>query len=844
MMMRNQSAHADPLLVGRELKPEHKGYLTARAVSLDIAKRAGLVSVFANEAKEVFDLGHNDGLLIPYPGADRFARLRLDKPFKGKNGKPQRYMTPKGEDVRPYLSPIIADVWQDAAQPLYIVEGPIKALALIGVGLAAIGLAGVRTGHQKGAPVSRLHDEVFAKVKLSHRRVVILFDAGKATNKDVLAAEKKQAELYAAAGAQVFIATLPLTDDGKDQGPDDFLAARGVEALTAIIDAAKPFQEAYPPEEKPATKKTQAQIVVELMQESGALVWFDNQGVMWCTFEVDDHLEHHRLRSEAARRYLRQLTHEKAGIIPGAQSVQDAIATLEAITPRAEPFPVFVRIGEKEGKLYLDLGSHDWSAIEIDSEGWRWVKVPPVRFRRSKGMVAIPTPVKGGVLEELRSFLNTPQETEWRFALAWVLAALRAKGPYPIAILQGEQGCAKSTTARMLRSLVDPNACALRTSPRNEQDLAIAASNGWVVAYDNLSGVSDWLSDALCRAATGGGFATRALYSNDEETLLEFQRPVLLNGIDEVATRGDLADRALLVTLPRIEEDKRKEESEVWRDFEEARPRILGALLDVVSAGLKKLPSITAKRLPRMADFAKWILACEEALGWAPESFLDAYLGARNQIAETAVDGDLFARSVVEFIKEKEEWKGTASELLAEINKKVDESERRIKGWPQDATRLSNKLRRLAPSLRRVGVIIDSEHREGGTGRRLFLLRICEASEAVTPAFQLERNREEKEKGEETPSFRTETQNSVTSVTSLTDPTAKGDLCEANVRLQPHNPSQPHNSLTANTLESQHCDASEASDAKIHTHSKKAPALDLNDLPKLLNTEGGFEYEI
>ncbi len=116
----------------------------------------------------------------------------------------------------------------------------------------------------------------------------------------------------------------------------------------------------------------------------------------------------------------------------------------------------------------------------------------------------------------------------------------------------------------------------MRSQPREPRDLAIAANNAWCIAFDNLSSVPDWLSDGLCRLSTGGGFATRTLYSDSDETILDATRPILLNGIDSVATRGDLLDRAILLTLPRLQNVK--PERDFWRDFDSARPRILGAL--------------------------------------------------------------------------------------------------------------------------------------------------------------------------------------------------------------------------------------------------------------------------
>ena len=147
-----------------------------------------------------------------------------------------------------------------------------------------------------------------------------------------------------------------------------------------------------------------------------------------------------------------------------------------------------------------------------------------------------------------RDYVNVADE-DWPILVAWLVAALRPQGPFPVLALHGEQGSAKSTTVRVLRELIDPNVAPLRSEPRNGRDLAIAANNGWVLAYDNLSAISDWLSDAFCRIATGGGFSTRETATRTRtRCLIDAQRPLALNGIAELATRPDLLDRALPLT--------------------------------------------------------------------------------------------------------------------------------------------------------------------------------------------------------------------------------------------------------------------------------------------------------
>mgnify|MGYP001567769299 FL=1 len=197
--------------------------------------------------------------------------------------------------------------------------------------------------------------------------------------------------------------------------------------------------------------------------------------------------------------------------------------------------------------------------------------------------------------------------------VAWLVAAFRPIGPYPVLDIEGEQGSAKSTTGRVLRALVDPNKADLRTVPRDERDLMIAAHNGWVVAYDNLSGIPLWLSDALCRLSTGGGFSTRELYTDTEEILIDVQRPIIINGIDAMIERGDLQDRTIPLVLPQIPSDRRRDEKEFWREFEAARPRLLGAVLDIVSVALGRVDSVRLARSPRM-EAAQHVTERVEAL--------------------------------------------------------------------------------------------------------------------------------------------------------------------------------------------------------------------------------------
>jgi hypothetical protein len=227
---------------------------------------------------------------------------------------------------------------------------------------------------------------------------------------------------------------------------------------------------------------------------------------------------------------------------------------------RRQAHAALARLAEHAGHIYLDLADEYWRAVEIGPDGWRVIGSPRVRFRRAAGMLPLPVPQAGGSIEELASFLNLPSRNDFVLVLAWLLATLRAGGPYPVLAISGEQGSAKTVLSKLLKDLVDPNVAPVRALVREERDLVVAANNSHVLAFDNLSGLPHALSDAFCRLATGASFGLRQLYTDEDEVLFQAARPILLNGIDDVIGRSDLADHALFLTLPPIADHRRRSE--------------------------------------------------------------------------------------------------------------------------------------------------------------------------------------------------------------------------------------------------------------------------------------------
>ena len=365
----------------------------------------------------------------------------------------------------------------------------------------------------------------------------------------------------------------------------DPLEPEGTEEPEGLDLGAHPAEAPPAQEEEKATRTKASDRAVRLALGSGAELWHDPELVGFVSIHKGGHRENYPIRSRAARMWMMGLFYGREGRGLSTQECADALGLLEAKAIHdGDEHPVAVRVAHLPGRVMLDLGRPEWDVVDVTPDGWtiRPALDLPVRFKRPAGLLPLPMPKPGGDLTKLINVLNTDAEGI-RLALAWLLFALGGSGPYPILALAGEQGTGKSTAARVLREIVDPNSVGLRTTPKEERDLAIAAQNAHILGFDNFSTIPEWLSDALCRLATGAGFATRALYTDSEETLFSAKRPIILNGIPDLMTRGDLADRALAVTLEQIKEETRLPEADVWRAVDLVKPDILGGLLGAVA---------------------------------------------------------------------------------------------------------------------------------------------------------------------------------------------------------------------------------------------------------------------
>jgi len=693
-------------------------------------------------------LGGWEGMLIPsltLDGQIAALRIRSQDPTAGKYS----YLTSSGMNGPKAVMNVHHPVFDGSRDVIRFTEGEIKPdLATILSGIYSLGLPGT----------SSWRLALDAAEAIQPQQVLLAFDADAWEKKEVAANLLDLAEALDGAGYRLGLEVW----DRKHKGIDDLLHAglkpqvlRGremwatIEQLREVAAGAKPAvldeqaklnrlagvkppqpakvnRTAPDPEER--DKKNQATHLLEMLKEEGDL-FHAPDGTAYVTITVGErqgireHQETYALTSKDIRSWLSHryyVEHEKA---PSNQPLQDAFSVLQGLACFDRPeYEVHTRIAGHGGKIYWALCDAEWRVIEIDGEGWRLCKqLPPeVRFRRPGGSLPLPMPVTGGSIADLRPFANVTDE-EWPLFVGVQLMLFNPYGPYPLTEFRGGQGSAKTTTARVMTRNVDPNIMDIRCEPSDLQNLMVAARNSHVLPYDNLVGVQPWLSDALCRLSTGGGMSNRKLFTNDEEAIFSAKRPVILTGIGSVASRSDLLDRSVLLNLPRITE--RRDEQEFWAEYEAARPRILGALLDAVSAALRNLPHTRPDNLPRMADFARWVCAAEPALGWKPGTFLAAYAENRSEGDATALESSLVAAPLIALAMQRYQdgepaWVGTCEQLRDILDCQVTDTTKRAASWPKTAKALSNHLILIRPNLLGSGVRVDKEKGRSKNGQR------------------------------------------------------------------------------------------------------------------------------
>jgi len=441
--------------------------------------------------------------------------------------------------------------------------------------------------------------------------------------------------------------------------------------------------------------------------KSENILFCDYQENEYAEIKLNGHSEIYPIGSKKYKNWLRQKYYDQTKTGASKATLDTAIDTIKSIADfEGDRKDVHLRVAQVDRSMYIDLCNDSWQVIEVNMFGWKVLDDSPVCFTRTGNMRPLPMPIEDGNITLLLNHINI-QKKDLPLAVGWLLMSLQAgPGAYPVMILNGSAGTGKTTASRMLRELVDPNKVDLLSKP-NINDMRVIGTNNHVLAFDNLSGVNSNFSDAICKIATGDNQAIRQLYTTNDELTISIKKPCLMNGIDEIAKRGDLVSRSVKLPLSKI--DVRKTEKKVWDDFVVDTPSIFGALLDGLAESIRTMPHTQVDDLTRMADFCRLSTAASAAYGWDDNKFMKAY---KENIRNTHVDSlesSTFASGIVKMSEREDQFHGRPIELLERLEDKCYVSEKVIRSarWVTTAKGVIEQMDRLQESLEVVGIYYE-----------------------------------------------------------------------------------------------------------------------------------------
>jgi hypothetical protein len=475
-------------------------------------------------------------------------------------------------------------------------------------------------------------------------------------------------------------------------------------------------------------ERKQVEMRPKLVEDAGIGLFTDQYDSECVRIPVANHFEMHPLRSKAFRHWIVRY-HMRKGKSISKRGVNECIAQLEAVAGEEKrELGNRSKWSEDRKTLHIDLSDERWRIIGLGMDGWSIDEQPPAVFRRFKHQKPLPEPDASGDIKDLLTFLPPlPSELDRLLLLTWAVIAL-VPIPRPILCLIGPHGSAKSTLSAFLQRLLDPSRVeSLGKDAR--ADLPLLFFRHAVPVFDNMDGMSASEADLFCQAVTGRGITRRKLYTDADEFILSFQRAIIVNGLSLPTNRPDFLDRSLILDFERLSAEQRRVLEHVEADFMEARPRLLGGLLNTLSQALARLPAIGSEGLSRMADFHRLGRAVAEVLGYSSQQFDDAMRVVEARQKRGAFDNTL-ALAVLHFARQAGHWQGEATDLLQRLQEtaKANQIRQSPEFWPATPMGLGRQLKHLNEALARKGVRITRLRR---SATRLIALEYDPAGDSI-----------------------------------------------------------------------------------------------------------------
>lgn len=462
-------------------------------------------------------------------------------------------------------------------------------------------------------------------------------------------------------------------------------------------------------DKEPDLKEPQSKSLLDFIKNNDMELFCDNTNKSYASIMINEHREVLSVESKEFNLYLNHLYYSQFKKAINKDNLQQVTNILQAETRfgNVKKIPLSNRVAKRNNSFWYDLTNDKWQIVEITADGWNIVDNPPILFNRYRHQGEQILPVRNGDINKIFDYLNI--KNYHTLFLCWLISCFVPDIPHAMIIIYGEKGSAKSTACSLLKQLIDPSILDTLTIPKDMRSLIVNLQKHWFLPFDNVSYINEEVSDTLCRAITGGGIQQRKLNTNAEDCIFTFKRCLAINGINNVATRSDLLDRAILIELSRIEDKDRRELSEVQNKFKANLPYILGGIFDVLSKAMAIYPDVKLDKLTRLADFTRWGYAIGEALGSKGQIFLEEYNRNINTQNIEAINNDVVATLIIAFMKDKKEWKGRISELynsLLNLTTTCGVSAN-SKQLPKGANHLSRRLKSLQSNLNAMGISFD-----------------------------------------------------------------------------------------------------------------------------------------
>jgi len=470
-------------------------------------------------------------------------------------------------------------------------------------------------------------------------------------------------------------------------------------ALNKVLAFNKKHTTGYPDDEikdvfysvlKKQIKKTKmdpVEVNMDTVKRAGGTVVQDNSD--GCVYIQIDGKHNHPLKSLTSKRWVIQAIEPK-----DTAQLSNLLMRLDANIEKRVSLKYRV-VRNSDNAICYSIGDIQGTVVTVKMGNWECAPSPDVcLFKPSSGGKEQVLPIRGGDINDIFDFVNINEELRPLFICLLVYYFV-PDVQYPILALYGAKGSGKSTAASMLRALIDPNVAEFDTIDNKKiEDARVALSSSHLSVIDNISNISQEVSDLLCVLSTGGAHRKRSLYTDGDVHLSQIIKPLILTSVTQEIRREDLLSRTVLVEIQSLEE--KQTFSSLQEQFKSKLPSILGAIFDILSK--IEIKDVPKTGLIRMSDFHLYSRAISKVLGVEIDSLMESNFLIQE---EEAIGNSDTGEAVRNFMSDKSVYEATSSEWVSVLSEIDQTFKKKQPVW------FARDMRRLGETFKAIGLKVE-----------------------------------------------------------------------------------------------------------------------------------------